>query len=521
MWLMKKTLLLTGLATMLAFQSCTMDEIEKVNQGTPIGFRTSVATRGAEAKTRTINAFYVTALEADSDPYFKDVVFTKGGYDGFTSPGQTYYWPGQGRELTFHAYAPGIDQMGGATVTINNNTKEISNFQVNSDILKQVDLIYAFTAPQSEGDVEINFEHKLSMIEVRATTSADYIYKFAGVKLGGIKGTGSLTGLETEDAEQWEIPEDAETKTFTYDGSNSVVTMDKYSSQYLLGYLEDDKGNPTENAAFMIPQTVTPWDPQSTSNDGAYIAVNIQISTPDGVRIYPSQNDGDYAWVKIPVPNVTWLSGYKYYYTLDFSNGAGYDETGTEVLDGSASIKMTMNLDEMPEGSSNPVVNPNMIGKWIVQSFKDVDYYTDGDEVVDYDLDVNRGETPEDRERIFKQITPLIDGFSYIDILDGKDLITYPDTNRDGVIDEKDAPSEQPYILNDDQYILIKCYRYRGEENSTNENDYSPHPQIKLIRPAEGNTDGYAEIEVKFEYTNYTTIQTIKYNIESFEKESN
>lgn len=567
---MKKTILLTSIAALTALSSCTMDEIKEVNQGTPIGFRTSVATRGTEASKYTLGGFYVTALEADqSNAYFENVSFTRRGFDEYKS-NDNYFWPGNGRKLSFHAYAPSRENMGNATVTITDETKSIENFVVNANITDQKDLIYAYTGEleESGNSVALNFSHKLSKVTVGAYTTSDYVYKFAGVKIGGVKGTGSLTGIETN-AETWTLAE-VDPTVFEYDGSQSVVEVKKYNTAYnLLGILKDDDNDDVDNCAFMIPQGVTPWDPTNPNNGGAYIAVNIQINTHNGVRVFPT--DGDYGWVAIPVPAGTWLAGYSYNYTLDFTNGAGYvapgedvngGTVGKEVL-GDAKITLTTSLGEMPEGIENAVANPNMIGKWTVQSYKEVltpvittittttttvDSETGqstsrsevenletpsflGEEITE-DWNVANGNSDAEKTAIFNEIDGIIDNWSIIEIVDGTTL-----NIRQG---DDEAWTKEPYRVNSGNYILIDCYlNNQNNINSTNESDYYVRPQIKDIKKAEIDEEGYAEIVCEYTYTDdaierstetvdgvmvevvksgyIKELQTIKYKIETLD----
>ena len=567
---MKKTILLTSIAALTALSSCTMDEIKEVNQGTPIGFRTSVATRGAEASKYTLGGFYVTALEAGQDnAYFANVPFTRRGYDDYKS-NDNYFWPGNGRTLSFHAYAPSIANMGNATVTITDNDKKIENFVVKTDITEQNDLIYAYTGErqESDGNVSLQFFHKLSKVTVGAYTTSDNVYKFAGVKIGGVKGKGSLTGIET-DAETWTLAEDNPT-VFVYDGSQSVVEMKKnQSADNLLGELKDADNNDVDNCAFMIPQTFTSWDKTNSDCNGAYIAVNIQINTKDGVRIYPAEEKGDYGWVAIPIPAGTWLAGYEYYYSLNFSDGAGYvapgvdvSGVGSEVL-GDATITLTTSLPAMGEGIENAVANPNMIGKWTAQSFKEVvtsvittvtttttttnpetgemtsssvteeltEPTTAGQDITE-DLNVANGTNDAEKTNIFNDIDGIIDNWSIIYIVDGTTL----DIRQQGT----EEWAKEPYRVNSKNYILIDTYlNNRDDEGSIDENDYYVRPQIQDIKKAEVDEDGYAEIvlvytenykeestetnegqTVKVERTGSTIItQTIKYIIEYIESE--
>ena len=544
---MKKTLLLTCLATLLAFPSCTLDEVQEVNQGTPIGFRTSVATRGTEASKYTLGGFYVTALEAgQQNAYFENVSFTRRGFDEYKS-NDNYFWPGNGRTLSFHAYAPSSENMGNnATVTITDETKSIENFVVKTNITDQKDLIYAYTGKleESGNSVALNFSHKLSKVTVGACTTSDYVYNFAGVKIGGVKGTGSLTGIETN-AEKWTLAE-VDPTVFEYDGSQSVVEVKKYNTAYnLLGKLKDDDNDDVDNCAFMIPQGVTPWDPTNPSNGGAYIAVNVQINTKDGVRIFPASDD--YGWVAVPIPAGTWLAGYRYYYELDFTNGAGYVapganlgvNVGSPVL-GDTKITLTTSLGEMPEGIENAVANPNMIGKWTVQSYKEVltpvittitttttrvDSETGEstsstqvenletplilDEEITEDWNVANGNSDAEKIDIFNEIDGIIDNWSIIEIVDGTTL-----NIRQG---DDEVWTKEPYRVNSGNYILIDCYLYNQNNiNSTNEYDYRVRPQIKDIKKAEIDEVGYAGIvctytyDYKDETTEYSDDQTIK-----------
>ena len=131
---MKKALLLTGVAMLVAMSSCMRDEVVGENKGHVIGFRTAVDTRGMVTNRYTLDAFYVTALENGTDtPYFVDVPFVHTNSNGFMSNTE-YYWPGNDRRLMFYAYAPGAEGLGGATVTLTHAKKSIEGFTVKSNI---------------------------------------------------------------------------------------------------------------------------------------------------------------------------------------------------------------------------------------------------------------------------------------------------------------------------------------------------------------------------------------------------
>lgn len=81
-------------------------------------------------------------------------------------------------------------------------------------------------------------------------------------------------------------------------------------------------GTANDNA-MLLPQQLVAWTPETdkkNDNNGAYIALKIQITTKDGARVYPAT--GDYDWAAVAI-NTNWEAGKKYVYTLDFSSGAG------------------------------------------------------------------------------------------------------------------------------------------------------------------------------------------------------
>ena len=83
----------------------------------------------------------------------------------------------------------------------------------------------------------------------------------------------------------------------------------------------------------LIPQTMTKWDAakhlgSGTDNNGVYLSVLVSITHKDGVALYPT--DGKYAWAATPLEIAGGLeAGKKYVITLDFKDGAGYQDPET------------------------------------------------------------------------------------------------------------------------------------------------------------------------------------------------
>jgi hypothetical protein len=131
------------------------------------------------------------------------------------------------------------------------------------------------------------------------------------------------------------------------------------------------------NNAMLIPQQLIPWDPiADKTNDakGAYLSVYAQITTKSGSRIYPKSAGMDYGWMAVPI-DTKWEAGYKYVYTLDFTNGAGksdpIDGPADEILGDpiSFSVQITPWDDAQMQ---DPIVGTWHINKVHFQKF-DID----------------------------------------------------------------------------------------------------------------------------------------------------
>lgn len=304
---MKKQFMFMAMAAML-IASCSSDDVVSTNTGRAIDFRTSVGTRGAETTTDNIAKFWVTAIYGNSANYFSKQEFTKDGAFFTSSP--LYYWPAG--TLNFFAYSPSEKDLG-ATVTITNAIKTFANFSPAADIANQKDFVIA-TASGTRKDnapngVELTFAHQLSQIEIKAKNSnTGYVYKVVGVRIGKpvSKGTfkfGANTwDLTTTEKSNYAVEYATDEKTLTADAATMM----------------GDGGN-----AMLLPQQLTAWDSENdkvNTNNGAYLALKIQITTKDGARVYPAK--GDYDWAAVAI-GTNWEAGKKYVYTLDFSKGAG------------------------------------------------------------------------------------------------------------------------------------------------------------------------------------------------------
>lgn len=346
---MKTTRLLFIGAMALTLGACAEDEPEAVatQAQEAIDFRPAMGSRATETTNANLSSIYVTALgETSENDLFANLEFKKGNA-GFFESSPEYFWPGDDSELTFYAYAPSQDEIG-ADVTINETTKKMENFTVAEDISQQVDFITAnATGKKSVNEtsgVELDFAHQLSQIELRAKTdNTAYVYKVAGMRIGRPEFVGTFD-FETS---KWTL--DDWHDTVVYESSCDTVTLSS-NPVSIMGA----SGN-----AMLLPQTLTAWSPKDDPDNVArevYLSVLINITSADGMRVYPfptdtkkdsNGNQRTYAWASIPLSG-TWEAGKHYIYTLDFTNGAGYvdpdDPTpGKPVLGGP--IKFTVDVD--------------------------------------------------------------------------------------------------------------------------------------------------------------------------------
>ena len=365
---MKKFFYLMGIAV-AAVTSCAKDTIMESSKGHAIDFRMAAETRAAETTTATLGSFYVSATDENSACYFKDVAFIRSGSYFLSSP--SYFWPGDGSELKFAAYAPSATELG-VTPDLAEGWQKLTGFSPASDISDQKDLV-ACIATGSETDagngVSLTFEHQLSQIEVKAkNANPGYVYTIAGIKIANVisEGDFDFAALEQAGANPWTLNESSKsTYSVVY---NDVRVLDNYGK--CLMKTEGDN-------AMLLPQQLVAWDPSNPNSTGAYISVYANICTSAGSKVFPTTSD-EYGWLAIPV-NTTWEAGNRYVYTLDFTNGAGYPENGGGSILG-APIKFTVNITPWNERELKEE-GSELIGRWKIDHWKSTITYLDNGEV--------------------------------------------------------------------------------------------------------------------------------------------
>ena len=357
---MKKIFFLMGIAA-IAFASCAKDTLKEVNNGRAIDFRVAAETRASETTTANLESFYVTALDANGANYFNEVAYTK--VDNYYHSSPAYYWPGDGSDLNFYAYAPNSVVLG-AEAAINGTQQLLTGFAPNSNITNQVDFI-ATTATGNKTNeangVALTFKHQLSQIEVKAkNANAGYTYTVAGFKIGNVVGEADFD-FANFTTNPWVLK-----NVYTsYEVSTEARVLDIYGKTLMTS----DGDN-----AMLLPQQLVALDPADATSNGAYIAVKANIYTAGGAKVFPTTDD-TYGWLYVPV-DTKWEAGYKYVYTLDFTNGAGYSE-GEPVL--GDPIKFTMDVTPWDERATVEATANKIIGTWELKRVEMTSYYNDGD----------------------------------------------------------------------------------------------------------------------------------------------
>ena len=338
--------------------SCLKENTVSINHGRAIDFRASVGkgTRAVETTSANLRTFYVTALrdvvldpdaEQDADteiaPYFSDVEFFE--VDGFYCSDTYYYWPNDGSNLSFFAWAPSAETLGGS-VDITNAGQTLNGFSPAASVAAQLDFVVATAAgnkTNAETGVELTFEHALSQVAVTALNGGENVVKVKGCGIRKVYGNGNYDFATAK----WSDTSSKTDYNIAYDDALTLTS----TAASLMG---------AEGTAMLIPQQLTAWDAKtdvSNTKNGAWLGVYINLADEDGHVMYPRGGGADdFAWIGVPV-DTEWESGKKYLYTLDFSNGAGYTdpddpEAGKPVLvpiDFSLSVS---NWDGLP--SINP-----------------------------------------------------------------------------------------------------------------------------------------------------------------------
>ena len=317
----KSTVIFAALALLAA--SCTKTEVVSCDsQGSQrgIGFSayTAKPTKAAQEDVTTSNltSFQVSAI-GNGAVYFDDVTFRyQSGSDVWES-NPLYFWPAY--KLNFYAYNTPAKGTFDSNIAVDGQTL---TFTPSTTLAEQEDLVAAYAANQADpsGATDLTFNHYLTQVVVNAkNSSTGYDVKVYGVKLANLAGEGTYTfSTNTMAATAAKVNSDASSD---YSSTFTAKTLTSTAAEVMAE---------TSGKWYLVPQSVTAWDQagnKKNTSHGTYIALNVKITAPNGVVVYPTS--GESAWMAVPVPaQLAFAQGKKYNVTIDFfsttGGGAGY-----------------------------------------------------------------------------------------------------------------------------------------------------------------------------------------------------
>lgn len=336
----------------LAMTSCALDEdFSKLETNTAsesknnseIGFKvqTDRLTRASGSYSNSFRPtqFEITAFDGDDNYY-------NGATDRVTSndKGNTWtsdhrrYWPSDRHDgwdgLTFFAYIDGNEnsRTRGSRSTsgkfdITGAVPAIRNFEVDSDIHAQRDLMYAVAKDvkkSGNGKVSLNFHHALSQICFTAQNCNPTLddIEILSIELGGVKGTGTYyypeatteggysVELRSASTGRWIIDRGAKDECYLLSNINMSLGAAVYNGKGDLKNIRIPDGNDCDcpSAMFLIPQTAEPRLDRN-ADSGTYIKVTVR-KTLKGASVPNAPEE-----VFIPA-SVNWEEGRSYVYNI-------------------------------------------------------------------------------------------------------------------------------------------------------------------------------------------------------------
>lgn len=373
----------------LAMASCSSSEDVAQNVQTPsqeLKFFPAVegTTRGAIETSSSISKFYLYATgdlktsatdgtEAYS-PAWQEV--TKNGSNW--NPATKLYWakdtevsPAGPATGNFLAFANATKAANGTEHDGTGITSQL-DIVIPTDLSKQKDLVVAYNSGLRTvftSGVPLHFRHALSQIVVNATYANDadqtlltngfpeLDIKVKGVKFVGLKDQGSLNlpTASTASGQTYEPVWGSQSGTEEFAAAPASAVGLSSTAQFI------DQSAANSPLLLMPQTTAATTDLAATTVTGAYLMVQVDINyktafKPGGatykmIDLYPKptaalsadQENADndsWAWIAVPV-DIAWKGGYKYTYTLNFSNIAAgkvapgeHDAGKTDTADG-------------------------------------------------------------------------------------------------------------------------------------------------------------------------------------------
>ena len=324
--MLKKSMFFAAVASMVMATSCSQEDLATTQlSSNEISVNPSMGlkTRAVETTISNLGSFTVNAFQDGAANYMDGVKYTSTDGSVWNTDAGKFYWPVEGK-LHFYAYAPNEPGQTG-TFKLDKDAQAFTDFTPNAAAADQKDFVYTKAtgdmATNGKTGIDLTFQHALSEITIAAkNTNTAYTVEVTGVKIGNVVTKGTFTFPSTTGTSaSWSLSSEASdlgSYTTTWDAATTLGS--------------DVSTLNVKNVPFMIiPQQLEKTDKAS---DKAYIAVKVKITMQGGWVI----RDG---WSYVGI-DTNWEMGKRYAYTLDYSNGAGQDENGKQIISGT-----TVNLN--------------------------------------------------------------------------------------------------------------------------------------------------------------------------------
>ena len=343
-------------AAILGCMSCTQDDVVKSNPGRPIEFHLELQSRGSDKTIANLDTIWVYADDG-AETIFEATPFIKDQYGNFKSE-ENIYWPEGKENITFTAFWPSPERLNTdsnkeicvKTTGYDESTHTHINLIPGASSLKcetsthagdHYDLITATkTTNRAEANngISLAFAHAFAQLEFRAKIddSADHTVVIHSISYAQAKHFGSFLISE----QKWSVTEGKVQNLNS--APKSILTVNKtpqsltsktgplYIIPQKINFAKYGDGSPiSKTQQFLIVyakiyrdgKIIIP-DPNWTEEENAVRRPSQTFSRQD---VKTLMNNSECAILRIPLgEDLEVLPGYKYIFTIDFTNGVGY-----------------------------------------------------------------------------------------------------------------------------------------------------------------------------------------------------
>ena len=343
-----KSLLLPAMtaAACAVISSCTQEEIVTSNPGRPIEFHLDVQSRGSDKTIANLDTIWVYADDG-AETVFEATPFIKDQYGNFKSE-EKIYWPDGKENINFTAFWPSPEILNkdynnctSTGHTVLNLIPKASTIKTETSIHcgEHFDLITATASATQESankGIALSFSHAFAQVEFRAKIDdrADHTVVVHSMAFAQVKHFGTYSIGE----KKWTIQDNrihnfyaAPQRILTINNTPQSLTS-KTGPMYLLPHnivmaTMGENGVIGKNSFLMVfAKVYRNGELLFPDPDWSDEVKNVRNPSPSGrADINPLLNNSDCVTLRIPLgDNIEIKAGYKYIFTIDFTDGLGY-----------------------------------------------------------------------------------------------------------------------------------------------------------------------------------------------------